>query len=248
MKISVITAVYNCEKTIGDTINSILAQSYPNVESVVIDGLSTDGTLGVLELYRSRLGAFISERDNGIYDALNKGISYASGDVIGFLHADDVFENRDVLSKIAAIFTDADIYAVYGDLVYVKNEDVSQVIRYWKSGNYDKITLARGWMPPHPTFYVRRSVYEQLGGFDTRYRIAADYDTVLRFLAVAKIRTAYIPEVLVRMRAGGISNRNLKNIIRKSLEDIDILRRNGVGGLFTLLQKNFRKLSQFWLR
>ena len=242
------TAIYNSQETVGQALESVLSQSYPAVESIVIDGASTDGTLAVLEAYRSRLGVFISERDQGIYDALNKGIKHATGDVVGFLHADDVFENSEVLAKVAAAFQDPSIDAVYGDLVYVQHDDIRQVIRYWKSGHYDAAALSRGWMPPHPTFYVRRSVYERLGGFDTRYRIAADYDTVLRFLAVGKIRAAYIPEVLVRMRAGGISNRSLKTILRKSLEDIDVLRRNQVGGVVTLFQKNFSKLSQFWRR
>lgn len=243
-----ITAVYNRHQTVGQALDSVLSQSYPAVESIVIDGASTDGTLAALEPYRSRLSLLISECDQGIYDALNKGIKHATGDVVGFLHADDVFENREVLAKVAAAFQDPAIDAVYGDLVYVLHDDIGQVIRYWKSGLYDDAALARGWMPPHPTLYVRRSVYERLGGFDTRYRIAADYDTVLRFLAVGKIRAAYIPEVLVRMRAGGISNRSLKTIIRKSLEDIDVLRRNNVGGILTLLRKNMRKVSQFWRR
>lgn len=248
IKISVVTAVFNRHQTVGQAIDSVLSQSHPAVESIVIDGASTDGTLAVLEQYRARLGVFVSERDKGIYDALNKGIKHATGEVVGFLHADDVFENSKVLAKVAAAFQDPAIDAVYGDLVYVRHDDITQVIRYWKSGLYDDAALSRGWMPPHPTFYVRRSVYERLGGFNTRYRIAADYDTVLRFLSVEKIRGAYIPEVLVRMRAGGISNRSLKTIVRKSLEDIDVLRRNKVGGIVTLLRKNFSKVSQFWRR
>lgn len=248
IKISVVTAVFNRQQTVGDAIESVLSQSYSQVESIVIDGASTDGTLAVLEYYRPRLGVLISENDNGIYEALNKGIKHATGDVVGFLHADDLFENSMVLSKVASAFQDPAVDAVYGDLVYVKNNDIEQVIRYWKSGLYDMDAISHGWMPPHPTFYVRRAVYDRLGAFDTRYRIAADYDTVLRFLAVAKIRVAYIPEVLVRMRAGGISNRSLKTIVRKSLEDIDVLQRNKVGGFWTVVSKNLRKISQFWRR
>jgi glycosyltransferase len=248
IKISVVTAVYNNIQTVGETINSILSQSYAEVELIVIDGASTDGTLAVLETYRSHFDVLLSEKDQGIYDALNKGIQHATGDVVGFLHADDVFENCEVLTKIAAAFQDTSIDAVYGDLVYVRHDDIRQVIRYWKSGYYDDTALSRGWMPPHPTFYVRRSVYERLGSFDTHYRIAADYDTVLRFLAVGKIRATYIPDVLVRMRVGGISNRSLKTIISKSCEDIKILRCNQVGGFMSLIQKNLNKLSQFWRR
>ena len=248
IKISVVTAVYNCQLTVGQAIDSVLSQSYPAVESIVIDGASTDGTIAVLESYRPRLGVLISEYDQGIYDALNKGIKYSSGEVIGFLHADDVFQNSDVLEKVATAFQNPAVDAVYGDLVYVRHDDIGQVIRYWKSGYYDDAALSRGWMPPHPTFYVRRSVYERLGGFDTRYRIAADYDTVLRFLAVGKIHAAYIPEVLVRMRAGGVSNRSLRTILRKTWEDIDVVRHNRVGGITAIFQKNLSKLSQFWRR
>lgn len=248
LKISVITAVFNARQTIGFAIDSVLSQSYPCVESIVIDGKSNDGTVELLRSYQSRLGVLISEPDHGIYYALNKGINFATGDVIGFLHADDVFENNEVLAKVASAFQNPRVEAVYGDLVYVRHNDISQVIRYWKSGYFDKSSLSRGWMPPHPTFYVRRSVYERLGRFDTRYSIAADYDNVLRFLAIGKIHTFYIPEVLVRMRAGGISNRSLNTIVRKSLEDIEVLRRNQVGGVWTLFFKNIRKLIQFWQR
>ena len=246
IKISVITAVFNSEKTIAHAIDSVLQQHYAAVESVVIDGGSRDATMPILEAYRTRLGKLISEPDAGIYDALNKGIRHATGDVLGFLHADDVFEDEGVLAKVAAAFDDPSIDAVYGDLVYVRHDNIRQIIRYWKSGSYDQAALARGWMPPHPTFYVRRSVYERLGGFDPRYRIAADYDIILRFLAVGKIRAAYIPEVLVRMRTGGISNRSLRTFFRKSMEDYQVLRRNNLGGFCTLFNKNLCKLSQFW--
>lgn len=248
LKFSVVTAVYNNRETVAQALDSVLSQTYPIVESIVIDGESTDGTLEVLDSYRSYLGSLVSERDNGIYDALNKGIKRSTGDVVGFLHADDVFENNDVLAKIAAIFENPNIDAVYGDLVYVQHNDISKVVRYWKSGHYDVSLLSLGWMPPHPTFYVRRSIYDQLGAFDTRYRIAADYDTILRFMGEGKIRTYYIPEVMVRMRIGGISNRSIKTIFRKSIEDFNVIRRNKVGGIFTLLCKNSRKVSQFLIK
>jgi glycosyltransferase involved in cell wall biosynthesis len=246
VKISVITAVYNNCDTVGSALDSVLSQSYANIDLVVIDGGSTDGTLEILKQYSNQISVLITEPDNGIYDALNKGMQLATGDVVGFLHSDDVYENGEVLAKVAAVFQNQTIDAVYGDLVYVRHDDIRQVIRYWKSGHFDEAALSRGWMPPHPTFYVRRSVYERLGGFNTQYRIAADYDTVLRFLAVAKIRVAYIPEVLVRMRAGGISNRSLSSIFLKTMEDFEVLRSNQVGGVVTLFRKNFSKLSQFW--
>jgi glycosyltransferase len=245
LRISVITAVYNRVDTIADALDSVRAQTWPHVEHVVIDGASKDGTTQLLEARKDTLDVFISERDKGIYDALNKGIANATGDVVGFLHADDLFASNDILAKVAKLFEDPSVGAVYGDLVYVKKEDVSKVVRYWKSGAFSKAKLARGWMPPHPTLYLRRSVYQELGGFDTQFRIAADYDSMLRYLGKGGVKPAYLPEVMVRMRLGGESNRSLANVIKKSKEDYLALKKNGVGGLPTLTAKNLRKLPQF---
>jgi glycosyltransferase involved in cell wall biosynthesis len=248
MRISVITAVFNAENTIADAIDSLQGQSYSDFEHIIIDGASTDNTLSIINKKLDDRSTLISEPDNGVYDALNKGIDQCSGDVVGFLHSDDTFESPYVLSMIASFFANPEVSAVYGDLVYVSNDDVKQVMRYWKAGPYDCKALSRGWMPPHPTFYVRRSVYERLGMFNTAYRIAADYDSILRFLAVEKIHTVYIPKVLIRMRIGGLSNRSFKTIFLKSCEDLKILQRNSVGGVFALLNKNLSKLSQFIIR
>ncbi|GIX52329.1 glycosyltransferase family 2 protein [Sphaerotilus sulfidivorans] len=248
INISVVTAVYNRCDTVGEALDSVLSQTHPSVESVVVDGGSTDGTLAVLEAYRSRVGVLISEPDHGIYDALNKGIRLATGDVVGFLHADDLFADEQVLAEIARIFEDSAVDAVYGDLVYVDAADVSKVIRLWRAGDFAPARLREGWMPPHPTLYVRRSVYERLGGFDTRYRIAADYDSVVRFFGAGGVRAVYLPRLLIRMRVGGVSNRSLKTIWRKSCEDLDVMRRHCVGGVGTLLRKNFSKVGQFWQR
>jgi glycosyltransferase len=219
MKISVITAVYNAKDTASEALESILEQTHPDIELIVIDGASTDGTREMLAEYADRLSVFISEPDDGIYDALNKGIAHAAGDVIGFLHADDLFADDVVLAKVAEVFVDSSVDAVYGDLVYVSKSEPDKVIRYWKAGEFSPEKLKAGWMPPHPTLYVRRSVYERLGAFDTSFHIAADYDCMLRFLGVGKINCHYIPEVLVRMRLGGKSNRSLANIVQKSVED-----------------------------
>ncbi|MCF7821237.1 MAG: glycosyltransferase [Mariprofundaceae bacterium] len=248
MKISVITAVYNARDTIGDAIDSVLGQSHPDVELIVIDGASTDGTCELLESYRDRLACFVSEPDRGIYDALNKGIAHASGEIVGFLHADDLFADEHALSKVAEQFSDASVDAVYGDLVYVNKAEPDRVIRYWKAGEFSSGKLKSGWMPPHPTLYVRRSIYEQLGSFDTSYHIAADYDFMLRVLGSEQFKCSYIPEVLVKMRVGGASNRSLKNILRKSYEDYKALKRNHVGGFFALIWKNLSKLPQFFNR
>jgi glycosyltransferase len=246
LKISVVTATYNCSDTIDQALNSILSQSYPAVESIVIDGCSSDGTLSILDSYRPRLGVFVSEPDLGIYDALNKGIRLATGDVIGFLHGDDFFENENVLAKVATAFKNPKVEAIYGDLVYVQRDDLTKVVRHWRSGMYSKKSLLAGWMPPHPTFYARRSVYERLGGFNIKYHISADYDLMLRFLLTCQISALYIPSILVRMRNGGVSNRSLKMIFHKSLEDYDILRQNNVGGIIALIGKNIRKIKQFF--
>ena len=248
LTISVVTAVFNRRGTIADALESVLSQRHPLVETIIVDGGSQDGTLDVLEEYRPRLAKMVSERDDGIYDALNKGIRMSSGDVVGFLHADDLFADDEALSRVAAAFADPTVDAVYGDLVYVQKENVDRIVRLWRAGTFTRASLRRGWMPPHPTFYVRRSVYEKLGGFDTRYRIAADYDCMLRFLFAARIKVTYVPAIMVRMRVGGVSNGSLGNMVRKSSEDYRIVRANAVGGLATVILKTTRKLHQFWHR
>lgn len=245
MKISVVTASYNCAGTIADALKSVAEQSHAAVEHVVVDGASRDGTWEVVQALRSPRVVALSESDRGIYDALNKGIARSSGDVVGFLHADDVFADRDVLARIAEAFGDPAVDAVYGDLQYVRRENLAHVVRYWRSRPFVPQLLERGWMPPHPTLYVRRSVYERLGGFDTSYRIAADYEFILRLFSRPGLRVAYIPRVLVKMRVGGVSNRSLRNIVRKSAEDLRALRAHHVGGVTTLVWKNLSKLGQF---
>ncbi len=246
LNISVITAVYNNRETVADALDSTLSQTYSDVDLVVIDGASTDGTQEILQAYRDRLSLLVSEPDKGIYDALNKGIRYATGDVIGFMHSDDVFGDCEVLARIAAAFADPTVQAVYGDLLYVRKDDTSKVVRYWRAGEFSSRRLSWGWMPPHPTLYVRRAVYERVGSFDTRYRIAADYDHILRVFSDPKLNPIYIPEVLVKMRLGGSSNRSLSNVIRKSREDYSALRCNGTGGFGTLIWKNLSKIRQFF--
>ncbi|HSI53370.1 MAG TPA: glycosyltransferase family 2 protein [Ramlibacter sp.] len=245
LQISVITAVFNRASTLGESMRSVLGQTYEGVEHIVVDGGSTDGTLDVIDAYRTGLAQVLHGPDGGLYDALNKGIRAATGDVVGFMHADDTYASPHALDRIASAFEDPSVDAVYGDLVYVKKDDVSQVVRYWRAGEYTRRQLAFGWMPPHPTFYVRREVYERFGAFDTRYRIAADYENMLRILWRGRVRATYVPEVLVRMRMGGVSNMSLFNILHKSREDYVAMRENGIGGLSALLLKNVTKLPQF---
>jgi glycosyltransferase len=246
MKISVVTSVYNNAETIAEAIESVLSQSYDDIEYIVVDGASTDGTVEAIKKYEGQISTFVSEPDKGIYDGLNKGVSLATGDVVGFLHSDDLFEDETVVAKIAEAFQESKADSIYGDLTYVSKEDTSRVVRFWKSGVFTMNKLKRGWMPPHPTFYVKREVYEKYGAFDTRFKIAADYDSILRFLGKEKISTHYIPEVLIKMRVGGASNKSIKNLIQKSKEDLRAMKNNGVGHVGSLLVKNASKVPQFF--
>lgn len=245
MQISIVTAVFNRAGTIADALRSVEAQSYPNVEHIVQDGGSGDGTLDIIRQFGVSSYQLVSEPDAGIYDAINKGISRASGDIIGLMHSDDFFADDLVLQKIAEAFRDPEIDGVYGDLDYVSASNTDKIVRRWRSGPYHADLLKRGWMPPHPTLYLRREVFDRWGLYDTSMRIAADYEAMLRYLVRGDIRLAYIPEVLVKMRIGGESNRSLSRILQKSREDYTALRRYGVGGINTLLAKNFSKIEQF---
>ncbi len=246
MKFSIITATYNSQNTIADAINSVASQTYDNIEHIIIDGASTDNTLLIINETKGRISKIISEPDNGIYDALNKGINSASGDVIVFLHADDIFAENTIIEKAAKLFDDKQTDSIYGDLQYVAKEDTGKIIRFWKSGEYSFSKLKKGWMPPHPTFFVKKDIYDKFGIFDTNFKIAADYDIILRFLGKHKISTAYLPEVMIKMRIGGESNKSIKNIILKMKEDIKALKKNNIGGLRTLILKNITKIPQLF--
>ncbi|MEP4558935.1 glycosyltransferase family 2 protein [Cobetia amphilecti] len=248
MKISVVTACFNSQATIGEAIATLKRQSWGNVEHVVIDGASKDDTVEVARKTLGPVDVLVSEPDKGIYDALNKGIVNSTGDIVGFLHSDDLYAHDEVLSRVAACFEDPEIGAVYGDLQYVKAANTTHVIRHWKSGSFSTDKLKYGWMPPHPTFFMRRELYEELGGFDLAYRIAGDYDALLRYLASDKVKVHYLPEVLVKMRLGGASNGSLKQIIRKSREDISAMMKNGVNPVLALPYKNLSKLPQFMMK
>jgi len=246
MKISVVTAVYNRRKTIAEAIESVQAQTYTNIEHVIQDGASSDGTLDIIRENLDTRTTLVSAPDHGIYDAINRGIMRARGDVIGLMHSDDVFANPDVIRKIAEVFEDPDIDGVYGDLQYISDATPSRVIRHWQSGAYSPNRLKRGWMPPHPTLYLRRGVFDKWGLYDTSYQIAADYDAMLRYLIQGQIKLTYIPEVLVKMRVGGESNKSIAKVLQKSREDYRAIRSNGVGGLPTLAMKNLSKIKQFF--
>lgn len=245
MRFSIVTAVRNREATIAQAIASVRAQSHAYIEHIVIDGASTDATLAVVEKARHRFMRLVSEPDGGIYDALNKGILLASGDIIGVLHSDDFFAHGQVIEKVAAAFSDPGILAVYGDLDYVSAANQHKIVRHWRSSDFNPGKLRRGWMPPHPTLFLRREVFERHGLYDQSYRIAADYEAVLRYFGREDLRPVYIPEVLVKMRLGGESNRSLGRILRKSREDYRALKTNRIGGIGALAWKNFSKVPQF---
>jgi glycosyltransferase len=247
-KISIITATWNCALTLPDCLTSVSQQTYANREHVIVDGASNDGTIDVINQYIEQISTFKSAPDKGIYDALNKGIELATGDVIGFLHADDLYASDDALAKIAQAFADPKICAVYGDLEYVRQLDTSCVVRRWTSKPFTDTDLSRGWMPAHPTFYVRREWYSKIKGFDISYQISADYLSILKLFKQPEFKTKYIQDVLITMRLGGASNKSLKAIIKKSKEDWRALRScnfNVLSSLYALIWKNLSKLSQF---
>lgn len=244
MKISVITAVWNSEKTIKDAIDSVLSQTYKNIEYIIVDGESTDGTVDIVKSYGDRISKFISEKDNGIYYAMNKGIKLVTGDVICFLHSDDIYASSDILQEVANMFESVDTDGIYGDLIYTPKNNTEIVLRYWKGKDFDESLLPKGWMPAHPTLFLRREVYEKFGCFDTSFKIAADYDFILRILK-GGIKVTYMPKLFYKMRVGGKSNKNIKNIIQKSREDLRALKKNQVGGFLSLLIKNLSKITQF---
>lgn len=242
--VSVVTAVYNRVGTVAQAIESVRAQTWPQLEHVVVDGGSTDGTLDVLARLRGDIDVFVSEPDRGIYDALNKGFALATGDVVGFLHSDDFFASDRAVEKVAQAFGEADVDVVYGDLDYVAKSDPARVVREWRSGAYSRARLASGWMPPHPAFYVRRGLVQDLGGFDLSMPLAADYDFMMRYLLHAGSRTRYVPEVLVKMRTGGASNRSVGALLQNARENMRAIRKNRIGGVGTLVMNRLRKLGQ----
>lgn len=249
--ITVITAVRNGASSIVQCLSSLASQDLPGIEQVVLDANSTDGTTELVREHAAPHVRHIVERDGGLYDALNKGVRLAQHDVIGLLHADDVYGDAQVLSRVAyALRADPTLDGVYGDLVYVSATDPNRVVRYWKAGHYRRGSFFRGWMPPHPTLFLRRSVYERVGGFRTDLNIAADYEFVLRALHIHGVKVGYIPEIFTRMRLGGMSNGSVENVLRKTQQDLRAWKINGQTpwGLGAVALKNVTKVPQFFVR
>ena len=256
MKISIITATYNSRQYLPDVINSIRQQTYPNIEYIVIDGGSIDGTVEFLR-QSNLISRIISEPDKGIYDALNKGINFASGDIIGFLHSDDLFSSSETLQHIVDAFSTSSplgggregASVVYGDLIFIEPKDSDKIVRYWKSQSFKPHLLHRGWMPPHPTIFMRHEVYEKHGFFNIDLKCSADYDYILRVFRDPTLNITYLPEVITKMRVGGVSTKGIKNLINKKKEDYWVLKNNHMPlPLWILLVKNLSKIPQLIFR
>ena len=228
-------------------LQSVHHQTYRHIEHLLIDGGSTDQTLALLSAHGNHLAQLVSAPDRGIYDALNKGLALATGDWIGILHTDDLLESPDTLQLVAQELTRTNADLLYADLAYVQATNPNAVVRMWHSGAYSDAALRWGWMPPHPTVFVRRNFAARVGGYDLSYRIAADYEYLLRCFAL-RPTVAYLPQVTVRMRVGGTSNRSLGNILRKSNEDLRAMQHHKMGAWSCLLGKNLRKLPQLWAK
>jgi glycosyltransferase len=245
MKISIITATYNSAVTVADTIESVANQTYKNIEHLIIDGLSKDKTLDVVKSSKHN-GPVYSEKDKGIYDAMNKGIVKASGDVIGILNSDDFYASDDIIEQVAHLFATTNCDLLYGDLYFIDQNDTSKVKRKWISGNYKLKDFLYGWMPPHPTFFVRKEVYEKYGMFNMELGSAADYELMLRFMFKHKLKTSYLNKVMVLFRVGGASTKNLNNRVKANMNDRRAWVVNGLTPKwFTLHLKPLRKIKQF---
>lgn len=246
LKISIITVVWNNASTIKDAINSVLNQTYSNIEYIIIDGASTDGTVEIVQSYGEKISKFISEPDKGLYDAMNKGLTLATGDIVGILNSDDFYKSNDILETVAKEFMNKNIDCLYGNLEYVDSKDTSKVLRYWKSKDYKDGLFEKGWHPAHPTFFIKREFYKKHGLFNLDFRIAADYEIMLRFLKKYQLKSSYINKTFVKMRVGGESNRSIKNIIKANLESYRAWEINGLNiNPIIFLLKPLSKILQF---
>jgi glycosyltransferase involved in cell wall biosynthesis len=247
MKISIITVVWNNKETIKDAIESVLNQTYKNIEYIIVDGASSDGTIEIIKEYGSKIDKFISEPDRGLYDAMNKGIKLATGDVVGILNSDDFYIDDKVVEEVVKVFEAKKIDSLFADLVYVHPHDVNKIVRHYDSSHFSPSKFAYGWMPAHPTFFVKREIYEKYGLFKTDYRIAADYELLVRFLYRYKIKYFYLNSVLIKMRTGGISTNGLQSNWVLNQEIIRACKENGLStNIFKVLSKYPKKIIGLW--
>jgi glycosyltransferase involved in cell wall biosynthesis len=248
MKISIITVCLNSAETIEDTIKSILSQDYKDIEYIVVDGGSTDGTLEIIEKYNGQIHKCISEPDKGIYDAMNKGIKLSTGEIIATLNSDDVYADENVVSKMEEFIQANDLDAAYAGLVYVSRKNPSRVVRVWMPGQYRRGAFSNGWVVPHPTFFCRKKIYEQFGCFNDKLHTAADFELLLRFIEAHRIKVGYLPKVIVKMRTGGKAN-VLRGMIRGNGEIIKSFRLNGLRlSPWFFIRKPIVKISQLFVK
>lgn len=247
MTLSVVTICFNSAKTIADTIESVLSQDYSDLEYIIKDGGSTDGTLEIIKSYGD-IVKLVSAPDEGLYDAMAQGMLLCTGEAIGIINSDDIYPDKSVLTRVAQTFQNTKADTVYGDLEYVAEDNVNAVTRKWESGNYDRKAFLKGWMPPHPTFFIRKEFVDKYGVFDKSFKSAGDYEFMLRMLYKHNLTAAYIPHVQMKMRAGGVSNASLKNRIRANKEDRRAWRINNIKPRwYTLWWKPLSKLVQ-WIK
>ena len=245
MKVSIITVVYNNQSTIDYAIQSVLSQDYPNIEYIVVDGNSTDATVEKIQNYKENITHFISEPDKGIYDAMNKGLNLATGDIIGILNSDDFYADNHIVSSIVNEFQEKKVDLVFGDIVFVKPENLDKITRYYSSDNFHPRKFAWGWMPAHPSCFLKQQIYEKYGYFKTDYKIAADYEIMTRFMSKYNISYSYIPKVFVKMRTGGVSSANVKSNWILNEEIVRACRENGIKtNMPKVLLKYFTKIFQ----
>lgn len=245
MKFSLITACYNSAATIRDTLESVAEQTHPDIEHIVVDGASADATMAIVREHGQHVAKAVSEKDSGIYNAMNKGIALATGDVIGTINSDDFYASPLAIAEVARVFGESGADCVFGDLEYVDPLDPARVRRRWRSRPYQPGAFQRGWHPAHPTFFVKRGIYERLGGFDESLRISSDFELMLRFLEAGKVSSAYLPMVLVKMRDGGVSNRTFANILRANIECYRAFGKNGLrASPLVMVRKPLSKLMQ----
>jgi glycosyltransferase involved in cell wall biosynthesis len=248
VKITIITAVRNAASTIGATLDSVAEQSYPDIEHVLVDGLSTDATMEVVDRHRGRLSQVLSERDNGIYDAFNKGLRLATGEVVAFLNADDVYSTPDVVQVVHDAFQRSGTGAVFGDVEFVRPREPDRVVRHYSSKRFSSRRLRYGWMPAHPSLFLRRRLFEQFGGFDASYRIAGDFELVARLFGREHVEFEYLPRVFVRMRTGGASTRGIRSTLTINREILRACRQNGISTNMAFLWARFPSKLMEYLR
>lgn len=247
LKISIITVCYNSEKFLEGAIQSVLSQTYKNIEYIVVDGNSVDGTKSIIENYRDKISIYISEPDNGIYDAMNKGIKLATGDIVGFLNSDDFYSSKDSISKAINVFNENNVDCVYANINYVNAINSEKIVRFWVSGRYIKNSFSKGWHPAHPTFWVKRKIYEKYGGFNLRFKLAADFELMLRFLEKYRISNFYLNLPLIHMRLGGATSGSFKNVLKQNVECFNAFKTNQIKvSYFYPLYRILPKIKQFY--